>query len=205
MRVYVKICGLCRAEDVEAVVEAGADAVGFVFWPRSPRAVSPQQVSAWTRDWIRGVDRVGVFVDVAPDEAQRAAETAHLDILQLHGGEHVCAFRLFGGYIWQVRRLEDVPCAENPDDAPDAYVLDSATADRPGGTGLVLDWSKAADFVRAADRPVVLAGGLTPANVAEAVRRVTPWGVDVSSGVEISPGRKDAHKIKEFIWQCRSV
>jgi phosphoribosylanthranilate isomerase len=205
MTVHIKICGLCSAEDVKAAVEAGADAVGFVFWPSSPRVVRPDQVEAWTREWAWNVERVGVFVDAGPVEVLRTAEIARLDIIQLHGGERVREYRNFGGRIWQVRRPWDPPRTGEADDAPDVYVLDSMTAAHPGGTGQALDWKVAADFARAADRPVMLAGGLTPANVAEAVRLVTPWGVDVSTGVESAPGRKDHGKIRDFICRCRTA
>ena len=204
MAIYVKICGLCSADDVRAAVEAGADALGFVFWPRSPRAVTPHQVAAWL-DGIRPAqDRVGVFVDTAPDIACAIAEQAGLNVLQLHGAEDVEAFRRFRGRLWQVRRLYHPPNV-GMGRAPDTYVLDSGTAGQPGGTGQTLDWDAAAQFVRAADRPVILAGGLTPENVAEAIVRVQPWGVDVSSGVESAPGCKDHVRIREFVRQCREA
>jgi len=205
MRVFVKLCGIARAPDLAAALAAGPDAIGFVFWPGSPRAVTPEQVEPWTRDWPAGIARVGVFVDARPEDVARAAETARLDIVQLHGREHPDRFRAPGRRVWLVRRLTEAPIAENGGGAPDAYVLDSASADRPGGTGIALDWSAAAASVRAADRPVVLAGGLTPDNVAAALRQVRPWGADVSSGVESEPGRKDRARMMEFVRQCRNA
>lgn len=205
MRLFIKICGIRAAADLAGVLACAPDAVGFVFWPRSPRAVTPEQVRKWTAPWPSGILRVGVFVDASPAETARAADCARLDVLQLHGPGDISPHRAAGRRIWQVRRLDEDARARNDIAAPDAYVLDSGGPAKPGGTGIPLDWDRAAAFVRAADRPVVLAGGLTPDNVAEAVRRVTPWGVDVSSGVEASPGRKDLQKVAEFIRQCRAL
>jgi len=167
--------------------------------------VTPDQVRAWTEPWPAGILRVGVFVDATPEEAGRAADRARLDVLQLHRPGDPAPFRTAGRRVWQVRRLDGGAPDAIGVAAPDAYVVDSATAARPGGTGVAVDWDRAAEYVRAADRPVVLAGGLTPGNVAEAVRRIAPWGVDVSTGVESAPGRKDPGKVAEFIRQCRSL
>lgn len=207
MSVFVKICGLTCAEDLDGALEAGPDAVGFVFWPKSLRAVTPEQAAAlWTSDWPTTIARVGVFVNETPEFVGRAVETARLDVVQLHGAESAERYRVAGRRIWLVRRLSQSASATSASaNAPDAYVLDSQTADRPGGTGVALDWAAAAAFIRRADRPVVLAGGLTPENVADAIRRARPWGVDVSSGVESRPGRKDRKRMMEFVLQCRSA
>ncbi len=205
MHVFVKLCGLTCASDLAAALAAKPDAIGFVFWPGSPRAVSAKQVKPWTRDWPPDVARVGVFVNERPEVVARIAEQVGLDILQLHGDEPANLYRVTGRTVWCVRRLGETPPLRGGSGAPNAYVIDSASAVRPGGTGVTLDWSVAADFVRKADRPVVLAGGLSPANVASAIRRVRPWGVDVSSGIESSPGRKDRNQMMEFVQQCRGA
>lgn len=207
MSVFVKICGLTCAEDLDGAFEAGPDAVGFVFWPKSPRAVTVEQAAAlWTRNWPATIARVGVFVNEMPETVARVAETARLDIVQLHGAEDPARYRVADRRIWLVRRLSPTSSpTPSSADSPDAYVLDSQTADRPGGTGVALDWTAAAAFIRTANRPVVLAGGLTPENVADAIRRARPWGVDVSSGVESRPGRKDRKRMMEFVLQCRSA
>ncbi len=202
---FVKICGLCDPTDLEGVLACAPDAIGFVFWPPSPRAVTPERVREWTASWPSEALRVGVFVNASADEVARAADLARLDVIQLHAAGDPSPYRRGDRLLWQVRRLAEGPTMDNNIAAPDAYVLDSATPARPGGTGIPVDWDRAADFVRGANRPVLLAGGLTPANVADAARRVAPWGVDVSSGVEARPGRKDLEKVREFIRQCRAL
>ncbi len=203
MSIFVKICGLCRGEDVEAAAALRPDALGFVFWRRSPRAVWPEDVAAWTRGLPPDIERVGVFVDESPAEVRVIAEAAGLTLVQLHGRESpaVC------GESWP-RVWKAFPLARGPEDMlkpypVEAFVIDSGTASMPGGTGVVADWGAAAEFVRGSSRPVVLAGGLTPENVATAVGLVRPWGVDVSSGVESAPGRKDEVRMREFVNQCR--
>jgi phosphoribosylanthranilate isomerase len=205
MELFVKICGLCRADDVEGVRALAPDAVGFVFWPPSPRAVRPADVAAWTGDWPRSILRVGVFVDLPRDEVRDVMRTARLDVAQLHGSEtpEFCAG--LGRRVWRAMRLEpDAAEIIRPYDV-EAVLLDSGDERRPGGTGRAVDWGKARSFVIDADRRVILAGGLTPGNVAAAARAVRPWGVDVSTGVETAPGRKDLARVKDFIETCRSL
>ncbi len=206
MGLQVKICGLARARDVEAAVRAGADALGFVFWPGSPRAVRPADVARWTAGLERRILRVGVFVDAEPGAVRRAREEAGLDVAQLHGRETPAVGARVGGRLWRVCRA-----AAPPEEAAwiaaglEAWVADAPAGTMPGGTGRPADWAAAAGLVGRAARPVVLAGGLTPENVVEAVRRVQPWGVDVSSGVESAPGRKDADRMRIFVEQCRNA
>ncbi len=204
MSLFVKLCGLCREEDVRAAVAAGPDAIGFVFWPGSARAVKAGQVAAWTKG-VAGPVRVGVFVDQPVDEVCAAVEAAGLDVVQLHGKEdaaYICALGL--PRVWKALHLDRLP--EDWADLPvEAFLLDSGTAEMPGGTGLRVETERAEIFVANSPRPVLLAGGLTPGNVAEAVGEVKPWGVDVSSGVERAKGVKDAEALRAFVENARSL
>lgn len=203
MPLFVKFCGLRRGRDVEAAVSLRPDAVGFVFWPRSVRAVQPADVAAWTRGMPAGMERVGVFVDEEPDTIRRIMDSAGLTIAQLHGSETAAFGHKLGRRFWKAMAI-----VKTDDDTPghgaEAVLLDNSRPDQPGGTGEPGDWERAAQFVRGFPGNVILAGGLTPANVGEAVRHVRPWGVDVSSGIESAPGVKDASRMKEFIEQCRA-
>ena len=199
MPVLAKICGLTDDAAVEAAVQHGADMLGFVFFPASPRNLSAEQAEALLREVPSGIDRVGVFVDPETDFLDRILAKARLDLLQLHGDEtpEECsrypvmtlkAFRVQGEET--LAELEAYPSA--------GYLLDAYVKDALGGTGATFNWDLA---VRAQEfgKPIFLAGGLTPENVAEAVRKVQPFGVDVSSGVEIEPGRKDAEQMRTFV------
>ncbi len=203
MKIFVKICGLCTPEDVESVVELKPDAIGFVFWQKSRRAVKAEDVGEWTKGLPSSIQKVGVFVDSQLAEVARAIKRAKLDIVQMHGHEPPEICELMPCKVWKAlsieRKLPDPPEAYHVD----AFVLDSYSAESPGGTGIVGDWDRSREFVKTSDTPVVLAGGLTPENVREAVRKVKPWAVDVSSGVEVRPGKKDIEKVREFIKQCR--
>ncbi|MCX7817637.1 MAG: phosphoribosylanthranilate isomerase [Kiritimatiellae bacterium] len=203
MPLFVKICGLCRADDIAAANEAAPDAVGFVFWPRSVRAVRPEQVAEWLPDLRPDLERVGVFVNPAPDELRRAVDIAGLTIVQLHGEEPPSLAA--GLRVWKAMPAAAASVSAATGWPAEAIVLDSGTGQHPGGTGLPADWHRAAAFTRAFPGRVVLAGGLTPDNVAAAVREVAPWGVDASTGVESAPGRKDAAKMKEFVQRCRAL
>lgn len=203
MGVFVKICGLCRAEDVEAVAALSPDAMGFVFWPGSPRAALPLEVGEWTRGLPAEIRKVGVFVDASAEEIREVVEVAGLDVVQLHGGEDPAFCGALGVPVWKVIHLDRLPSVALSAYPVDALLIDSYSAKSPGGTGIVVDWQAAAAFAVDAPRRVVLAGGLTPENVTEAIRAVDPWGVDVSSGVEAAPGRKDIHLVGAFIDQCR--
>ncbi len=204
MPLFVKICGLCRADDVKAVVDCGPDAIGFVFWPRSPRAVTPATAAALAAAVPPGIERVGVFVDPPETLVREAVAAAGLTVVQLHGVESPEFCRRLGLRSWKAMPAS-AAAADAAGYGAEAVVLDSGTADAPGGTGVVGDWDRAAEFAQACPVPVVLAGGLTPDNVATAVGRVRPWGVDVSSGVESSPGRKDPIRVREFMARCRAA
>lgn len=200
----VKICGICRKDDAEAVAGLLPDAMGFVFYPPSPRAVTAADVADWTRELPDGILKVGVFVDWTPAEVAAAVAEAGLDVAQLHGQETPDDCKRVGGTIWKALHMER-PLADSPARYPvDAFLVDGYSSHSPGGTGTKTDWAAATAFVREAPRPVWLAGGLGPDNVAEAIRCVEPHGLDVSSGVEARPGKKDLHKVKDFIAQCRT-
>ena len=203
MGLFVKICGIAAADDASAVAEMRPDALGFVFWGGSKRFVRAEAVGRWTRDLPAGILRVGVFVDASPDEVHRVVEVAGLDVAQLHGAERPEDFVGRPFRLWRALSLrsgEDVVPAGWP---VDAFLVDTYSPHSPGGTGHVGDWTAARSFVERCPAPVLLAGGLNSANVKAAVAAVKPWGVDVSSGVELQPGKKDLVKVREFIERCR--
>ena len=204
MGVFVKICGIATAGDCAAVAALQPDALGFVFWPHSPRAVTPEAVGDWTRDIDSRILRVGVFVDEEPDEVMRVMRRARLDVAQLHGRERIEDFQGIEGRKWKVVHLDRVEMDQVAATHVDAFLIDSYSTASPGGTGQVVDWSMARRFVEAVNSPVLLAGGLRPENVREAIEQVRPWGVDVSSGVEARPGVKDLDGVRRFLEACRS-
>jgi phosphoribosylanthranilate isomerase len=194
----VKICGLTRAEDAALAVALGADALGFVFWSRSPRAVRAGDVRQITERVPPLVTRVGVFVDASPSDVAVAVRDAGLDVVQLHGGESPEAYRETGARLMKVATLDHEDRVEEIAAWPEGVMplVDAIDHARKGGTGRVADWARAAAL--SARRPIVLAGGLTAENVREAVAVVRPWAVDVSSGVESAPGRKSADRMRAF-------
>jgi len=207
MGIFVKLCGLCTARDVEVAAEVHPDAVGFVFWPKSVRAVWPADVAVWTQDFPTDIERVGVFVTPTRDELLRAIELAGLTVVQLHGVPSREFCRQIPCRVWvSAPRTPDGGWTRLETDHPaEVVVLDSGSDTMPGGTGRVSDWSRAAKWVQQSPHKVLLAGGLTPENVQEAIRRVRPWGVDTSSGIESAPGRKDPTRMREFVQRCREL
>jgi phosphoribosylanthranilate isomerase len=198
MSVRVKVCGLTRLDDARLAVACGADALGFVFWPRSPRSARPETARAISRALPALVSRVGVFVNQSVDEVWTVVKDVGLDVVQLHGDEAPGAFLDMGVRVIKAVSLDDPGSVEETLRYPsDVNVLvDASDRDRRGGTGKRANWELAARL--AAERPVILAGGLTAENVPEAILQVRPWGVDVSSGVEAAPGIKDAARLKAF-------
>ena len=198
---FVKICGITNEDDALLAVAMGADAVGFIFAP-SPRQVAPQLVYDITRRLPPEVLTVGVFRDEHPTRVVEIVHRAGLKAAQLHGNETPAdTIEVASKVRWVIK----VFAAGSPQlPKADRYGTDLIMVDSPsGGSGKVFDWDLAAE---APDGPrLILAGGLTPENVAEAVRKVEPWGVDVATGVESSPGRKDALKVKRFIEQARAA
>ena len=192
----VKICGIRRREDAEAAVEAGANAIGFVFWQKSPRYIDPFRARALAAALPPFVTPVGVFVDQPADHVNAVANLAQLGAVQLHGDEGVDYARLMNRPVVKAVTLPRDGSGDGIKRWPARVLvlLDVHDPVRRGGTGRTIDWAAAAAV--AGSRPIVLAGGLTPDNVGEAIARVRPFGIDVSSGVESAPGIKDYGRLK---------
>jgi phosphoribosylanthranilate isomerase len=201
----VKICGLTRAGDVEQAVAAGADAVGFVLYERSPRHVPVERLAELACRVPAGVLRVGVVVNAPAEQVLRAVAAGGLHAIQFHGDEPDALVAGFAAArAWRAVGLRSEADVEAALRSPaERLVIDAVGAAGRGGTGQVCNWGLAAALARR--RPALLAGGLRPENVAEAVRQVRPWGVDVSSGVEITPGVKDAQRLRDFIAAARAA
>ena len=205
MSVKVKICGITTPPDALAAIDAGADALGFMFYEPSPRNVSIRQATEILRELPPFIIKVGVFVDASEDLVMRAIGDCGLNLLQFHGNETPEYCAQFGLMSMKAFRIRDAGSLATLQEYPtDAWLLDAYAADKPGGTGETFNWELAVE-AKKLGRPIFLAGGLTPANVADAVRMVQPYAVDVSSGVEATPGKKDHAKIRDFIQAAKSV
>jgi phosphoribosylanthranilate isomerase len=205
MSVKVKICGITNLPDALAAVEAGADALGFMFYEKSPRNISIRDAAEIIRQLPPLVIKVGVFVDAAEDLVMRAIGDCGLNTLQFHGHETPEYCTQFGLLAMKAFRIRDAESLNELRNYPtDAWLLDAYSADKLGGTGEKFNWDLAIE-AKKFGRPIFLAGGLTPENVAEAVKKVHPYAVDVSSGVEAAPGKKDHDKIRQFIQAAKSV
>ena len=198
----IKVCGITSVEDALVAVDAGADAIGLIFWPGSKRAVDLTQAQAITRALPPLVAAMGVFVDETPDHVRSVADAVGLSGVQLHGREQAADWARFPRPVLKALGVEQYD--ESPwRTARAAILLDSHDPVSIGGTGRTIDWAGAARIART--RRLVLAGGLTPDNVADAVAQVQPWGVDVASGVEKAPGIKDPAKVHAFVQAVRSA
>jgi phosphoribosylanthranilate isomerase len=217
MRTRVKICGITRVADGLAAAQAGADAIGLVFWPGTPRRVSHAQARAIAAVLPPFVARVGLFVDPSPEEVRAAMAKVGLDALQFHGREEAAFCRAFGlPWLKAIHVKEGVDlleCASQFDAAAGLLFNAFRPGDLPGGTGQAFDWSRlAGDFTARVRLPVILSGGLDPDNVTRAIRQVRPYAVDVSSGVEERDadgrprrGAKDPARIEAFMQGVRSA
>ncbi|MGH8036091.1 MAG: phosphoribosylanthranilate isomerase [Lysobacterales bacterium] len=202
-RVRIKICGLTRTEDIETAVAAGADALGFVFVPASPRCLEASAAALLCARVPAFVCRVGLFLNQEPECVRAVLKRVPLSLLQFHGDEDAGYCGQFGlPYVKAIRGQprEAVALAEAGFADAAGILVDSHLPGGLGGTGLALDWNG----LQAGRKPLILAGGLNPFNVAEAIRLVRPWAVDVSSGVELAPGIKDANAVRQFINEARS-
>ena len=202
MPVEVKICGLTNRDDVLAALDAGADYVGFVLYLKSPRSITPTALRRLLERVDRPLRAVGVFVNHTRAMVEQTMRDCGLFAAQLHGDETADDFAGMPGRIWRTVKLTAAAAA--PDPAPwcaERYVVDAAIPGRYGGTGQTTDWRAAAQF--ALKHRVLLAGGLTTKNVADAVRIVHPLGVDVSSGVELRPGIKNRAEVRAFVQAAR--
>ncbi|MGH9567979.1 MAG: phosphoribosylanthranilate isomerase, partial [Candidatus Angelobacter sp.] len=214
---WVKICGITNLEDALTAIDAGADALGFVFFEKSPRRVTSEAARQIIQKLPPQIETVGVFVAGSNGDIAEIAEQAHLSSVQMHlpnrktdslsgplsaGRKHYVAVSASDFFDQDNADFVVFKNGSNAAQWIHAVFLDSGTAQQPGGTGRVFDWQKAVATVERIQRSglrLVVAGGLTPKNVAEAMRVLKPWGVDVSSGVEAAPGKKDPEKVRAFI------
>lgn len=205
MSVRIKICGITRLADALVAVEAGVDALGFMFYEASPRFIGLSAAADIIRHLPPFVTRVGVFVNADESAIRRAIEITGINALQFHGDEPPEFCRRFGLIAYKAFRLRDAGSLEQCRRfSRMPWLLDSFVPGIPGGTGETFNWDLAIE-AKKLNPHIILAGGLTPANVGDAIRRVRPAAVDVSSGVESAPGRKDAEKIRAFIAAARQV
>ena len=219
---WIKICGITNLEDALTAVEAGADALGFVFYEKSPRKTTAQAAREIVTQLPPHIEKVGVFTGASTDRISEVVKQTGLTALQIHPGASPDLSMAWEGAPSQMKvksyvvlpaaRLFDEEGSQwfipsGRENTVSAVFLDSSTPQMPGGTGKVFDWEEAAPIVEKISKTikVVVAGGLTPANVTEAIRILKPWGVDVASGVEASPGKKDPEKVRAFITAVRNA
>ena len=204
----IKICGITNVDDAKVAVAAGADALGFIMYRKSPRFVEPAVVKSIVAGLPPFVLPVGVFVNEERDRVRALMDDCGLALAQLHGDESAVYCQDLGRPVMKALRLKDrgtfLALAEFHGRANvRGFLIDAFSNQAYGGTGQTVDWTLAQEAARST--PIVLAGGLTPSNVAEAIAQVRPYGVDVSSGVELGPGKKDHAKVKAFIQAARLV
>ncbi len=201
-RIKVKICGTTSLKDAFLAVESGADAIGFIFYKMSPRNISQKEAKEIILQLPPFIETVGVFVNETSDKINRIAEQCKLNSIQLHGEESPALCRRVKRKVikaFRVKNADSLKSIASYDVS--GFLLDSYNDGSKGGTGQVFDWNLALRVKK--QGPVILAGGLNPYNVFTAIHRVKPYGVDVCSGVEKSPGIKDHEKIREFIKSVR--
>ena len=198
----IKICGITNADDAGAAVDAGADALGFIFYPRSPRYVTPERVREIVATLPPLLTTVGVFVNDTPDRVNAVTRECRLNAVQLHGDESPGQCLDIEHPVIRALRVRDASwIADAEQYQVSAFLLDTYAPDKFGGTGQTFDWA----VVEGQPYRIILSGGLNPENVGEAIRRVRPYGVDTSSGVESQPGVKDHAKMRAFIDAVRHM
>jgi phosphoribosylanthranilate isomerase len=215
---WIKICGTTNFEDAQTAVEAGADALGFVFYEKSPRNIDPQKAKAIVAQLPERIEKVGVFVTQSSQEIAELADQIGLTSAQLHRGEHQPTMEAELSFLAEhgLKLVEAFPAGlldgpvvikEGMTKHLFAVMFDSGTGFKPGGTGKKFHWRRAKGMVQHISTlvPVIVAGGLTPQNVAEAIKLFQPFGVDVVSGVEARPGKKDPDKVRAFIKAVRAA
>lgn len=200
----IKICGITNLDDALHACACGADALGFVFYAKSPRCLTPERAKAIVADLPPFVTTVGLFVNEEPQRIREIVGFCGLDVVQLHGDEGPADCDFAPRRVIKALRVRDATSlALQGEYKVSALLLDAWVPGAYGGTGYSFDWDLAAEIARR--RPVILAGGLTAANVAEAVHAVRPYAIDVSSGVEAEPGRKDHEQVAAFIAAARNA
>ncbi len=218
MAIWIKICGTTNLDDARTAVEAGADALGFIFAP-SPRRISPRDAARITSELRGEIEKIGVFVNQSADLILDTVQKAGLTGVQLHGDEDVAFARDLRNRAGKDLRIiktvslsdgsidGSVAMETGADEVFDTLLLDSGTSAKRGGTGQRFDWKSAAPLLRLVARrfKIVVAGGLTSITVADAIRLLDPWGVDVVSGVEKEPGKKDPARVRDFIGAVREA
>lgn len=206
MPVRVKICGITNIADAFAAIEAGADALGFVFYKASPRSITPEKASEIIRKIPPLLSTVGVFVNENPVKIKKIINLTRIDVVQLHGEEPPDMCELISNRIikaFRVKSLESLDPLIHYKNKVSAFLLDTYTPDIFGGTGQIFNWDIAIDAKQFGQ--IILAGGLTPDNITSAVKRVRPYAVDVSSGIESEKGKKDHKKMKLFIQKAKEA
>lgn len=206
--IWIKICGITRQRDALLAAELGADAIGLNFSPASPRAVTVDQACAVLQGKPAGMEVIALFVNPSATEVQSVIDTGLIDYLQFHGDESAefCqSFAMPYMKAFRVKPGEDLNAMISQYGSAELILLDSYDEKAPGGTGKVFDWQQAESLATSKDIKLVLAGGLNPDNIQRAIKQVKPYGIDVASGVEQSPGIKDPQKMKLLIEGARSV
>jgi phosphoribosylanthranilate isomerase len=218
---WIKLCGTTNLEDALMAVEAGADALGFVFYDKSPRNVTPEVVREIVAKLPEEIEKVGVFVNESAEHINEISNRTNLTAVQLYGSEAISSYLSYAIEVncrialpklisvWPSASFVEggIFIADRAKKVLYAILMDSGSANELGGTGRTFDWEKCSDMVHAlsATVPLIVAGGLNPGNVAEAIRILNPWGVDVVSGVEATPGKKDPEKVRAFISAVRQA
>lgn len=208
MKVKVKVCGITSLSDAMAAAILGADALGFIFYKKSPRFIEPERARKIISNLPPMVKTVGVFVDEQPENIKEIGKICGLDLFQLHGEESPEFCKSLMPRSLKAIRIRD----KARDEEIHAYkgsvrgiLLDTWSKDAKGGTGQTFNWEIARDIVKGFEVPVILAGGLNPENIKDAIKKVKPYGVDVSSGVEKAPGVKDQRLLEEFFMALKGI